>query len=305
MQDLEDIKNKVNLLSYILSDAPASRVKRSGTTTFLSPCPFCNKGIRSPHFAIYEASNSFSSFGCEKNSVKGGTILDYIMATENLNNKGAVKRLYEITNTPFEETTPRKPQEINPRETQEEAEKKQREIEQKQDAINKFCLEGYKKMEYKQELIDYLEKRRSISQDAISKYHLFACIDKAGAKRVYIPIIEDGKAIAVIGRAIEDGEFLRYKNSSGAIKPFNLKYLSEEAKSENEPLFICEGVFDAITIEEQGFKAVALNSTNNANKFIDAVKENLENAKTYKFIIATDTDEARKKSKGKPTRRID
>ena len=62
-------------------------------------------------------------------------------------------------------------------------------------------------------------------------------------------------------------------------------------------MFICEGVFDAITIEEQGFKAIALNSTNNLNKFIEAVKENIENAKTYKFIIATDTDKARNTSK--------
>lgn len=62
MEDLELLKSKVNLLDYILTDAPASKVKRSGSTTQISPCPFCNGGIRTPHFTVYENSNSFNSF---------------------------------------------------------------------------------------------------------------------------------------------------------------------------------------------------------------------------------------------------
>ena len=291
MQDLEDIKNKIDLLSYILSDAPASKVKKSGITTFLSPCPFCNKGIKSPHFAVYENSNSFNSFGCELNGVKGGTILDYIIAKENLDNKEAVKKLYEITNTPLEE--------VKPRQSLEKLQKQQHQEQNKEDIekINKFCLDGCNKMLEKEKLKEYLTSR-NLNADAISKYHLFISKDLVKDKEfVIIPILEEGKAIAFIGRNLNKADAFRYRNSKGTISLFNKYYLKQKAEEENEPLFICEGVFDAITIEEQGFKAIALNSTNNLNKFIEAVKENIENAKTYKFIIATDTDKARNTSK--------
>lgn len=287
MQDIEEVKNKVNLLNYILSDAPTSKVKRSGTTTQISPCPFCNKGIKTPHFAVYEASNSFNSFGCERNGIKGGSIIDYIKAKENLDQKEAIKRLYEITNTPFEEATPKAPTEA------EKPKQSQAELEQ----INKFCSDGFNKMQSKDKLKEYLASRK-ISEDAISKYHLFISKDLVKDKEfVVIPIIEGGKATAYIGRNTQKEDAFRYKNSKGTITPFNLKYISEQAEADKELLFICEGVFDAISIEEQGFKAISLNSTNNVNKLIDAVKKNIETAKSYKFVIATDTDEARTKSK--------
>lgn len=295
MQNLEEVKNKINLLSYILADAPQSKAKRSGTTTQISPCPFCNKGIRSPHFAVYEASNSFNSFGCELNGVKGGTIIDYIKAKENLDQKEAVKRLYEITNTPFEEA--------KPRQSLEELKKPQQEQDKEDiEKINKFCLDGFNKMQDKEKLKEYLETRK-ISEDAISKYHLFISKDLVKNKEfIVIPIIDNGKAISYIGRNTNKADNNRYKNSKGASNIFNKQYLMQKAEKENELLFICEGIFDAISIEEQGLKAISLNSTNNTTKLIDIIKNRRETAETYKYIIATDTDEARTKSKSRATK---
>ena len=71
-----------------------------------------------------------------------------------------------------------------------------------------------------------------------------------------------------------------------------MNYIKEKAK-ENEAIYICEGVFDAISIEEQGKKAISLNSTQNKTKLIEAIKENIDNAKEYIYIIASDNDEAR------------
>ncbi len=287
MQDIEAVKNKVNLLNYILADAPQSKAKRSGTTTQISPCPFCNKGTRTPHFAVYEASNSFNSFGCELNGVKGGTIIDYIMARENLDQKEAVKKLYQITNTPFEEAKPTKAPTLEvakPSRSQEEL-----------DQINKFCLDGYDKMQNKDKLKEYLASRK-ISEDAISKYHLFVSKELVKGKEfVVIPIFEEGEATSFVGRNLDKTDAFRYRNSKGTTSLFNKQYLKKKAEQDNELLFICEGVFDAISIEEQGFKAISLNSTSNVSKFIGAVKKDLETAKLYKFVIATDTDEARTK----------
>ena len=291
MQDIEAVKNKVNLLNYILADAPQSKAKRSGTTTQISPCPFCSKGTRTPHFAVYEASNSFNSFGCELNGVKGGTIIDYIMARENLDQKEAVKKLYQITNTPLEEAKP-KPN-LENLQKQQHQEQSQEDIEK----VNKFCLDGFNKMLEKDKLKDYLTSR-NLNADAISKYHLFISKDLVKDKEfVIIPILEEGKAKAFIGRNLDKADAFRYRNSKGTTSLFNKHYLKQKADADNNLLFICEGVFDAISIEEQGFKAISLNSTNNVKKLIDAIKENLENAKSYKFILATDTDESGQKAK--------
>lgn len=208
------------------------------------------------------------------------------MAREGRDQKEAVKRLYQITNTPFEEyTLPAKKEEPKRKEDAKELE-----------AINKFCLDGFKKMEDAEELKQYLESRK-ISTEAINKYNLFISKDLVkGKKFLVIPIIEEGKSIAYIGRNLNKEDAFRYKNSKGTITPFNLKYIKEPAQKEQELLFICEGIFDAISIEEQGFKAISLNSTSNINKFINAIKKNMETAKSYKYIIATDTDEAGQKA---------
>lgn len=298
MDELDQLKSQVNLLNYITQHNPSCKVRRVGINTQISPCPFCNKGVKSPHFTIYEQSNSFASFGCERNGVKGGTIIDYLMATENIDRGDAIKKLHEITNTPFntrqaQEKQPQKPQEKKP--SKEELQK-----------INEFVsknLEAFlKNSEAQAELLGYLATRY-IGEEAIYKYHLFLREDAQGQKRVYIPIYEQGQAVAYIGRAIDSNAQLRYMNSQGTIQPFNIDYLSKEAETEDEPLFICEGVFDAISIEEQGKKAIALNSTQNVDKFCDTIKKHLETAKQYKFIIATDNDEARTKGKRETSNR--
>jgi DNA primase len=202
---------------------------------------------------------------------------------EHLDFKEAKEKLYKITNTPLEDYTI----------TLKKEEPKQKEDAKELEAINNFVMTEYSKMQYKDELIKYLNDR-NISQDAIEKYHLFMSKDEKGIKRVYIPIIEQGKAKAYIGRAIDKNipSNMRYRNNKGTIPPFNLNYIKEKAK-ENEAIYICEGVFDAISIEEQGKKAISINSVNNKEKLINAIKENIDTAKDYIYIIASDTDDKR------------
>ncbi len=292
MADIEALKQNTNLLNFILNDNPTCRAKRSGTTTQLSPCPFCNKGIKTPHFSVYEQSNSFATFGCTKNGINGGSIIDYLMATRNIDKAEATKMLCDINGIAFNEPTAReqreKPQEKKP---------SKEELQQ----ASEFIEQGIKQMQEqdKQKLADYLSSR-NIDKAAIDKYNLFIANE-----RVYIPIYEQGIPIAYIGRAIDSNAKLRYKNSSGTMQPFNIDYLSTEAAEESEPLFICEGIFDAISIEEQGKKAIALNSTSNVNKLINAIKSHQDTASKYKFIIATDNDKARTRCKRRANSRID
>ena len=65
-------------------------------------------------------------------------------------------------------------------------------------------------------------------------------------------------------------------------KLFNEEYMSLE----NEIIFICEGIFDSLSLEELGYKSISLGGVVNQNKLIDLLnKKNV-------FVIAFDNDEA-------------
>lgn len=275
---LNEVKQKVSLLEYIKGQG--HKVKKAGTGKYrVNPCPLCN---HNDNFTIFESSNSFNCFSMNK----GGDILTYMQEAEHLSFEDAKKKLYELANIPLEEQDRSNKSFVAPI---------KKEIDTaKLEAINKFVIDGYQKTQnqenQKKKLTEYLQSR-SIEPGAIEKYHLFISKED-GTDRVYIPILEDGKAISYIGRAIEKNASLRYKNAPGKMQPFNLEYIKQEPGAEQELLFICEGVFDAISIEQEGYKAIALNSTQKKDNFIEEIKENLETAKQYKYVIATDKDEA-------------
>ena len=84
-------------------------------------------------------------------------------------------------------------------------------------------------------------------------------------------------------------------NSKGKLPLFNSEYLSKEAKKEQNKVYICEGVFDAMSIEQEGQKAISLNSTEGKEKLIEYIKEHFETAKSYLYILCLDNDEAGQK----------
>lgn len=75
------------------------------------------------------------------------------------------------------------------------------------------------------------------------------------------------------------------KMNEGEAELFNLKALYEGEPT--DPVFIVEGAFDALSIEEVGADAVALNSTSNARKLLEYLKTK-PTKKT--LILALDND---------------
>lgn len=105
------------------------------------------------------------------------------------------------------------------------------------------------------------------------------------SKRMIIPFA-NGDYTA---RAIDDSG-KRYLNS-GEVGLFNLKALYDETNE--DPVFITEGAFDALAIIEVGGQALALNSTSNKTLLINALKEK---PTTKTLILALDNDQAGKKA---------
>ena len=72
---------------------------------------------------------------------------------------------------------------------------------------------------------------------------------------------------------------------------FNDRYL-EDAELTDNLIFIVEGIFDALSLEEIDLKAIALNSTSNSGLFINKLKENIDDIKKKTFILIPDSDKA-------------
>lgn len=89
-----------------------------------------------------------------------------------------------------------------------------------------------------------------------------------------------------IGRRIDgrkDFEKLNSKGSTPAI--FNSKALYSQ---ETREIFVTEGAFDALSVLEMGYTAIALNSTANANELINLLEQNKTSAT---LILCLDNDQ--------------
>ena len=89
---------------------------------------------------------------------------------------------------------------------------------------------------------------------------------------------------------IENSYHPKYKNVNSGI--FNYKVLSDTTR----PIFITEGVFDALSIMEVGGTAVSINGISMADKFIEYINTN---KLTPKLIIALDADRYGKSTSSK------
>ena len=82
----------------------------------------------------------------------------------------------------------------------------------------------------------------------------------------------------------------KYKNINSGI--FNYKVLHDTTR----PIFVTEGVFDALSVIEVGGAAVSINGTSMVDKFIEYIKSN---KLTPKLIVALDADSAGKTAANK------
>lgn len=115
-----------------------------------------------------------------------------------------------------------------------------------------------------------------------------------GASRFPCPrLIMPTSAGHYVGRSIRpdtDKRFAKMNVRGGEAAIFNRKVLSAP---EVQEVFVCEGVFDALSVIETGAAAVALNSTSNAPKLIAELEANPTKAT---LILCLDGDEAGSKA---------
>lgn len=109
-----------------------------------------------------------------------------------------------------------------------------------------------------------------------------------------LPVFAEGVCRSVCRRAIDPAVEPRYQNSRGAMQIWNSAAMERAA---GKVLFVTEGIFDALSLEELGFPAVALCGAANTGRLMQAL--DVRKAKPEKMILAGDSDAAGQGMNGK------
>ena len=104
-----------------------------------------------------------------------------------------------------------------------------------------------------------------------------------------LPVFVDGVCRSVCRRAIDPAVEPRYQNSRGAMQLWNSAAMERAAGKE---LLVTEGIFDALSLEELGFPAVALCGAANTGKLVQKIDEYVPVAWPERVILAGDADAA-------------
>lgn len=119
---------------------------------------------------------------------------------------------------------------------------------------------------------------RGISEETAKRWGLGYFVDNYQTPRILIPM---GAGKSFFGRAIDAGMTENAKMNYGKADISN-KAALERLQGANQPVFVTEGVFDAMSLEQAGAGAVvALNSLNNKKQLFEA----LEGCKAKSAII--------------------
>ena len=294
MNKLQIAKENYNLLG----EFPNAKRLSHGAYR-VSPCPKCG---RKEHFTLYEPNSSnnknnwwtYSSFnGC----CNGGSVIDYLMEFKGLTITQAINELTDSdASSQIKKDIKIKPIVNDPKEVKE----KKYDFTGVVDKLYEQCInsEGinYFKARGLDKTIDmyklgYEENGYNKALEGFNELHSKSYNEKS--YKYFIPIFDkNNKVVRVLARCdknITSGN--KILNMVGLTQVlFNQRYL--EVPQQDKFIFICEGWADALSFEEIGRKAIALNSTSMVKKFIEVVQNNISKLKNKIFIIALDTDEA-------------
>ena len=264
-------------------------------------CPICGSGSGPHKTGIISDKTETWKFTCfAGDCFRKSDIINIIGLKEKLDNKEALFRAFEIYGIELKKSVQSPQKQVEPQKRGEKME----ETEALEKIEEARIIEDIKLAEENLwQAEDYL-RSRGISLKTAMKAKC-GCImnwyhpkvrEKYGMKppfegspRLIIPTGEKNYA-AVDMRAIEEisqEERQWRKQKAGEAKIFNIEVL-EKAES---PIFIVEGEFDALSIEEIGYEAIALGSTSMVERFVSNLDE-MGTKPKYPFVISLDNDEA-------------
>ena len=131
------------------------------------------------------------------------------------------------------------------------------------------------------ELLDWFAQR-GIPKEMVKQSNIFL-----HEGRAIFPIGSQGQWVSWCGRALQDTVTPRYRNSAGKMGIWGIEQIFEW---DNQPVAVCEGILDAMSLQLCGCKAVALCGASNVGRLMEEVQK--LSGKLPPFLLAGDNDEA-------------
>jgi len=323
---IDDIKNRISIIDIAKSEG--LRLKKQSNRLYKSRCCFHDE--KKPSLTFYTSTDTFKCFGCGKS----GDVINFYALKHGLSNEEAIKQLASRTGVELTRKGLESPKRAGTQKTQP---KLNPDIVFR--ALKEFCGE------LDQESRAYLTgQSRGLTDDTIKQFSIFSITEdyiKAreflinkffleGLKelvlfdsknrfhfskhKTIIPLIENGKITALRGRYFYKGQtnpeenkhfFLgKYQSTAGVGgKLFNADILKTLKKGER--VYLCEGEFDTMVLQQHGHNAVGVLGVGNYND------ETIKRLNDFDLIVAFDnTGGSRKQAEKisnifyKQTRRI-
>lgn len=308
---LEEAKGKINLVEYAKETLLNNQFKGKQKTTFVEPCPKC-QGHH--HFAINKEDNLYHSFnGC----TKGGSIVDFMMEFENLSLKEAINKTLELAgfkanHSDSIQSRKTKTIEYSPSENITTVLQESSSAGKTSNDFTSIIEETHKLANQ----TDYFHNR-GLTDKTIEKYKLGYhpeglnfFIRETGvleenendlmkAYKYILPVWNSDGGCQYFITRLDEEAVPNWVNKCGKthnpkgkkIQLFNDRYLNG-FKVQGEFLFINEGIFDAMSLEEFDYPAIALNSVENANLFLETLNQAPNEVQNKTFILIPDNDSA-------------
>lgn len=277
---IAELENEIDLLSLIERKQKATPI---GENLYrVNPCPKCQS---KDHFTIYTDTNSYNSFnGC----VQGGSVYKYLMEVEEMNEKEAYEKLLELAGEERSPIAKNRKSSITSKPTKAEV------VEQPTNYTERlFELYNNQTKKDREYFINRGFTEATIEEKKLVVGNTKQLGDSFGERRAIIPYFEDGEVIYYNARALDNTNTRTYKKPKGKSQIYGINNL----KSNADYIFLVEGEFNAISLEQLGYKAIASGGANNTNIVIEAIEETNSTGKV--FILALDNDKAGKQGSDK------
>ena len=245
-------------------------------------CPICGNGSGNDGDGIilHKNDNTGTHFKCFKCNFYGD-VIDYIGEEYGLSNAAdKFQKAYELYGIDTENDTIDSIKAREPKRKDVPMEQKEKKLD-----FSTFvsdCINNLAKNEF---AMKYLTDR-GLTKETISKFNLGFYVDSFGTPRISIPYNKGNSYF--IGRRIDGKSEIKYtkpKTEEAGREPL---WNGSILKDANHPVFVVEGTFCAMSIDQAGGKAVALNTTGEPNSF----KREFESLKKFNgvFVVCLDND---------------
>ena len=335
---IDDIKSRLNIIE--LAKSEGLQLKKQSNRLYKTTCCFHNE--KKASLTFYADTNTFNCFACQAN----GDAINFYAKRHGIENKEAIKQLAKQLGlqTSFKGLKRAERADLialsgrggltSLKDQLKGRERQLKRIEKPADDIYRVLQEFCGGID--QETETYLTSQsRGLTAETIKKFGIFSIRDYKKTKefllsrfslerlkeivlidrrnrflftknKIVIPVIEDGKIVAIRGRFFDRGisepyilerrySYPKYASTAGvADRLFNADILKTLKKGER--VYLAEGEFDTMILDQHGYNAVGVLGVSNYSE--DTIKR----LNDFDLQICFDNDEQGKKEAEKVSR---